>query len=78
VLALPTSAADHDRDVGIRYVDALVQNARADQGLELSTAKGIEHTIALCSRDVARDGHDQAFAGDGVRSIIVCGEYEDA
>ena len=58
VLALPEGSPDDYAHVGIRHVQAFIEDPRGDEGSETSLPERVEHGLALGPVDVTGQGHD--------------------
>jgi hypothetical protein len=75
---LPTSerATDHDGNVGIGHVQALVQDTRGDERAQFTAPKSLQHGLTFSPLDVARQRHDEVLAGDLIRRSVVRSENQ--
>ena len=65
VLARPGRAAQHDGDLGLGHVHALVQHLRRDERLVGPRLKALQDLLALGGLGLVGDGRDQVAARNG-------------
>ncbi len=77
IFARALTAAHHNRNVGGRHVEPLVQHARADEDAQLAFGKKFQGPRALRRSDIAGDGLNEVLASDGVRRFVIRGKHQD-
>ncbi len=77
VLPRPSRAPQHNGDLGLWHVHALVQHLGSDQHRVSARLKALQELLALSSLGLIGHSRDQVAAGDLVGHSVVFGEDQD-
>ncbi len=78
VLSRALAAADHDRDIRGRHIEAFVQHARAHQYAQFAPGESLKCARPFGGPDVTGYGLDKMLPGYGIGGFVVCREYQNA
>src|SRR5690606_24271763 len=59
VFSHATASADHDRHIGFRHVDSLVEHLRSDYSVVTTLRQTLQNFASLCHLGLVRDDSDQ-------------------
>jgi len=78
VLSSSERATYDDRNIGVRHVEAFVQNPRRHQDAKFTFPEPLKRVGTLAATNVARQRHDKVFRRDGVCGFVIGDEHEHA
>jgi hypothetical protein len=78
VFSLAESARDDDRDVGVRNIEAFVEDPSRHERPELPLPESSDRFGSFRRSDVTRQRHDEVLTRNAVGSLVVRREDEDS